>query len=159
MGLAVKVSPPSLAPVVVMNEGAKVIRRRFSYKDFQAASTTSNDDSIVLPGGCRIVKVWISLITAFSGGSVSACTLSLGTTGSAATYLGATNVFTGATAGGAVTIGAGAGLGNFAGGNATPNALGTVRAQILTTTANASALTAGKVDVFIEVMAVDTRTA
>jgi hypothetical protein len=158
MGLAIRVSPPQINPIAIMNDGVKVIRRRFSYKDFNAASTTSNNDTIILPGGCRITKVWIGLITAFSGGSVSAATLSIGTTSSATTYLGATNVFTGATAGGAITMGAGAGLGNFAGGNGTPNALGTVRCQVVTTTDNAVNLSAGKVDVFIEVVAVDTRT-
>jgi hypothetical protein len=119
---------------------------------FAAASTTANVD-LIFPPSIRLTRAWISLITVFAGGSVSAATLSIGTTGSPATYLGATNVFTGATAGGAVTLAAGAGLGNFLGGNATPQAQGTVRIQLLTTTANANTLTTGDVDIFLELFA------
>ena len=132
-------------------------RRRFSIKDFNVAATTANFDMLV-PGGVRITRAFISLITVFAGGSISAATLSLGTTGSPATYLAATNVFTGASASGAVTIASGAGLGNFVGGNATPTAVGTIRAQLLTTTDNASNLATGKVDVFLLLEANSVRT-
>lgn len=158
MGLAIKVNPRIHEFTLDANGAAKIFRRRFKYSDFSAAATTGNNDTIIFPGGVRIASAWMSLITAFSGGSVGSCTISMGTTGSAATYLGATNVFTGATAGGAVTIAAGAGLGAFAGANATPNALGTVRVACVTSVANTSALTAGVIDVFLTLQAVDTRT-
>jgi hypothetical protein len=132
-------------------------RRRFSIKDFNVAATTANFDMLV-PGGVRITRAFMSLVTVFAGGSISAATLSVGSTGSPATYLGATNVFTGATAGGAATIAAGAGLGNFVGGNATPTAVGTIRVQLLTTTDNASSLATGKADLFLALESNSVRT-
>lgn len=135
-----------------------VFRKRVTYPDFAAAATTGNLDLSGFPGGLVLERCYMSLITAFSGGAVSACTLSAGTTSSAATYLGATNVFTGATAGGAVTVAAGAGLGSFLGANATPTAKGTIRIQCLTTSANTNVLTAGKADLYFVLRAFSVRT-
>jgi hypothetical protein len=156
--LAVNVVGKDLAVGLQANGGRKIIKRRFYFNDFNTAATTANNDTLVLPGGVVINRVVMSLIKVFSGGSVSAATISVGTTSSATAYMAATNVFTGASASGAVTNGGGGSLNNFAGGNATPNALGTVRVQCVTTSDNASNLTAGSFDLFLELSAFDTRT-
>jgi hypothetical protein len=141
---------------------SRVFRKRVKMSvggvgDFNVAATTANLDLLV-PGGMIIERAYLSLITAFSGGSVSAATLSIGTTGSPATYLGATNVFTGATASGNVTVAAGAGLNGAVSGASTPTAVGTIRVQMLTTTANANALVAGAADIYLVLRALSFKT-
>jgi len=153
----------NLADLIPVNRNCVYVRYRAKIgsagqQNFTPTAATTGNIDLAVPGGLLVEAVHMSLITAFSGGSVSAATLSVGTTGSPATYLAATNVFTGATAGGAVTIGSGAGLGNYAGGNSTPTAVGTIRIQLITTTANLSALTAGAADIFLRLRATTVRT-
>lgn len=162
-----KVQPKNSGDDFPTDANARVFRVRLKYNMFSTAATTANLDTLTLPtpniwtsfpGGLIVEDVRIGLITVFAGGSISACTLSVGTTGSATAYLGATNVFTGATAAGNVTPGAGASLNAMLSGNATPNGVGTVRVQLVTTTANANALTSGVVDLYMRLRAISTRT-
>jgi hypothetical protein len=136
---------------------SKIWRRRYTFKDFNAATTTTNFD-LQFPGGVIIERGYISLITVFSGGAAATATFSLGTTGSPATYLAATNVFTGATAAGNVTVATAAGLNNPLAGVATPTAVGTVRAQLITTVGNTNVLTQGVVDVYLTLRALSFKT-
>jgi multidrug efflux pump subunit AcrA (membrane-fusion protein) len=140
-----------------VDSGNLTIKKRIDFSIFSAAATTVNLDTqpgqtwlTAWPAGTIIEAVYAYLVTAFSGGAVSAATISVGTTASAAAYMAATNVFTGAAIAGKV------GLtlvpGTFV--NATtPLALGTIRVQLITTTANANALTAGKLDLFFQIRA------
>jgi hypothetical protein len=155
--LAVRVNPKFYNDALDPDQGTKTWRRRLYWKDFQAAALTSDLD-VVFPGLLVVERVYFGLITAFAGGAVASATLMAGTTGTPNTYVAATNVFTGATVLGNVTVGAGAGLGLPLSGVATPTASGTIRFRVTTTTANAAALTAGAVDVFVVLSAKSFRT-
>lgn len=150
--LAFRVNPKYQDFSVDQDGTSKIWRMRLQWKNFQAAATTSDLD-IPFPGNLVIERMYLSLITAFSGGAVSAATLMAGTTGTPNTYLAATNVFTGATGGGNITVAAGAGLGVPLSGAGTPTAVGTVRFRVTTTSANAAALIAGVADVFLKLQA------
>jgi hypothetical protein len=156
--LAIRVNPKFQEFALDPDGESKIWRRRVTWRDFQAAALTSDLD-VLFPGLVVVEGIYISLITAFAGGAVASATFMAGTTGTPNTYLAATNVFTGATVLGNVTVGAGAGLGNPLSGVATPGAVGTVRFRVTTTTANAAALTAGVLDVFMALRAVSFRTA
>lgn len=160
--LQARINPRFFFPDFDTDRESRVWRKRLKMSaggvgDFNTAATTANLD-MFFPGGFIIERAYLSLIVPFSGGSVSAATLSIGSTGTPTTYLAATNVFTGATASGNVTVAAGAGLGNPLGGVATPTAVSTVRFQLITTTANANTLTAGTADVYLVLRALSLRT-
>jgi len=80
-----------------------------THADYTAAATTSDSPLWTAPYDCVISGVILNLVTDFSGGSVSACTLSVGKNGAETGLLAATNVFTGASNGYAnATLGTGA---------------------------------------------------
>lgn len=63
------------------------------YSDLAAAATTNNIELFSLPAGGVIHGVKIKHSTAFSGGSISAYTVSVGITGTLAKYASAFDVF------------------------------------------------------------------
>lgn len=111
---------------------------------FTAAATTKTlSAQIILPGdGPYIVRsAHLERITDMSGGAVSACVVEVGISGNTTGLIGSSDVFTGAKATAKYTSGAG-------------NLIGTVlpagtavHVKMTTTTANTSALTAGKLAV------------
>lgn len=137
------------------DQDSRVFRVRVNYKKFAAAATTGDVD-IPMPGGLIVEKAWISLITAFGGGGVATCTLSIGLTTSVATYQAALNVFTGQAAAGAVTQGAGAGIGTFIGGNSTPATAAIVRLRLTVDTLT-NALTTGTADIYMQFRAISVK--
>lgn len=149
------VSPKRRGDVLDQDSNAIMFWRRLNYKDFAAASTTGNLDLTGFPGGLVIEGAFLYLVTVFAGGSVSAATLSVGTTGSVADYVAATNVFTGATAP-ATLVGKTLVPGTFLN-MTTPTSAGTIRVQLLTTTANTNALLSGKADLYVRLRAASIR--
>lgn len=158
---AVIVSPKTLGDNFIIDQGSLYFRKRVYFNDFSAAATTVNldvqqpDPWTRFPAGLEIEGAGISLVTNFTGGAVSAATLSVGTTGSATAYVAATDVFTGAykTIKGATLVPF-----TMLAGTGAP-AVSTVRVQLVTTTANANALTAGKADIYLKLRAVSIRNA
>jgi hypothetical protein len=127
--------------------------RRLYFSQFAAAATTGNLDIAGFPAGMVIKGAYAWLIANFTGGAVGSATLSIGTTGAATAYMAATSVFTGARK---QLVGLTQVPGLFL--NATtPTAAGTVRFALVTTVANTNALTAGAVDVFLDLAAVPLR--
>jgi hypothetical protein len=116
------------------------------------SATTGNLDLLVQPG-IVFDEVFFILRKNFTGGAVSAATISAGTTASPTIYVLATSVFTGASAP--------IGVSNAQKGSAytspstpfanpaSPWASGTLRVQLVTTTANISALTQGWLELFV----------
>lgn len=103
--------------------------------DFNAAATTQSVNvGAALPTGAEIVFAGFNLNTEFSGGAVSAATLSIGVSGTLAAFTQATSVFTGAGTGRKR---------NDVATNVTTGSGKQVLATLVTTTANLSALTAG----------------
>ena len=101
-----------------------------------------------VPTNARVMYAWGNLLTEFSGGSVSACTLSLGDGGAATELLNAVNVFTGAGAGlktknGAYTLG-------------TFEADYDAKITVTTTDDDVADLTAGAIELFIQWEAINT---
>lgn len=136
------------------NEAPKWWQTRVSYNSpglVGVAATTGNVDFKGIPEGSIIHGAFFRLITEFSGGSVSAITASIGSTGSPAAYATAANVFTGA---GAPLTKAGVSLapGTFL---ATPTGTGTLRVQFLSTSDNVGSLTAGQLDVYVLISTVE----
>lgn len=66
-----------------------------TYTDFSAAATTNNIEIYSLPAGAIIHAVIVRTTTPFTGGAISAYTLSVGITGTATKYSAAADVFTG----------------------------------------------------------------
>lgn len=157
---ALMVSPAYQGNSLFSDQGSLYFRKRVSFQDFSAAATTVNldvqqpDPWTRFPAGLEIEGAGIALVTNFTGGAVSAATLSIGTTGAATAYVAATSVLTGAFK----TI-VGATLVPFTRleGTGAP-AVSTVRVQLVTTSANANALTAGKADIFLKLRAVSLKT-
>ena len=79
-----------------------------THADYTAAATTSDSPLWTAPYPCVVRGVVMNLVTDFSGGSVSACTISVGKNGAETGLLAATNCFTGASNGYAnATLGTG----------------------------------------------------
>lgn len=142
--------------------GSLTTRISLSWLDFAVGATTANYDIGNIPGGFLIEDAWVVVRQNFTGGAVSAATMSVGSTGSPTIYVLATSVFSGAPVyigqanaqkGAAFTSPATAFVNT-----ALPPAVGTVRVQLVTTTANANALTAGKADLFMRMLATSVRT-
>lgn len=161
MGMFLKVSPKELAHGLIEDGPSRIIRQRLSFAMFSAAATTVNldvqlaDPWTKFPGGIIIKGAWFVCVENWTGGSVSAATLSAGTTASATAYIAAGSVFSGTNP--RAIVGATQVPGTYLGLAATPLASGTVRVQLVTTTANANALTAGKTDFFMELQATSAR--
>jgi len=157
---ALIVSPKHLGDMLIQDGSALLFRKRISYRDFSAAATTVNldvqqvDPWTRFPAGIIIEGAGIALVENFTGGAVSAATLSVGTTSSATAYVAATSVFTGAFK---TIVGAAIVPFTFLAGTGSP-AVATVRVQLVTTTANADALTAGKADIYLRLRAASVRT-
>lgn len=120
-----------------------------NYSDFEAAATTDTVEVYVVPSGSRyeIEDVKLERITDFSGGSISAYTISVGVSGAATKFMGAKDVFTGAKATDATAFGGGATREDLAGGTS-------IIATATSTSANLSTASAGKCQVWLKVGAI-----
>jgi hypothetical protein len=101
-----------------------------------------------VPTNARVTYAWANLLEEFAGGTVSACTLSLGDNGAATELINAVDVFTGAGTGLKVKDGAYT-LGTF-------EADYDAKITVTTTTDNVVSLTAGKIELFIQYEALNT---
>lgn len=113
-----------------------------THTDFAAAATTSTINLFTLAAGSIVHSVKVKHSATFTGGGVTAATLSVGIAGTLTKYVNAHNVFQ-ATGDTVLAIGP-----------STPTAENhastvTVQATLTTTTANTNALTSGTVDVWI----------
>ncbi len=70
-----------------------------TFSDFSAAKLTDSIELFTLEDGCLSHAVSVDLVTAFSGGSISAYSLSVGISGDATKYINAFNGMTGANTG------------------------------------------------------------
>ena len=136
-------------------------RVSLSFSNFAVASTTANFDLTNVPASALLEDVFGILRQNFTGGAVGSATISVGTTATPTAYVLATSVFAGAPA----TIGVtnaqkGASFTSpqtvFVN-QATPWSTGTIRVQLITTVANANALTQGKIDLFFMMRGVSVR--
>ena len=127
-----------------MSSGHVWIKKRFTFAAVSAASTTGTAVTLHTTRGNECIhRVIVNRITDFAGGAVSAATVIIGKSGSTNKYLTATDVFTGVSNGMANAV-----VGTTAGVEVAGVSL---IATVVTTTANADALTAGELEVFIEV--------
>lgn len=101
-----------------------------------------------VPANARVMWCHANLLEVFAGGAVSAATLSLGITGALTGLLNAINVFTGQDLGIKVKNGAYT-LGTF-------EADYTAKITVATTDGNVADLTTGKIELFIEWIALET---
>lgn len=148
---------PSAAGVVVMYpSGApiplRVVKVKVTQPALTAAATTQDITLWTSPVRCRIVRVIAQVNTAFTGGSVSAMTITAGNSAGGAQYLLSTSVFSGTPViGGAVaSVGNAVLTATWADYSATAI---TVQSRFTATTANLSTLTAGDMDFYIEYIA------
>lgn len=120
------------------------------HANYTAAATTSDSPLWTAPYPCVLRGVVLNLVTDFSGGSVSACTLSVGKSGAETNLLAATNVFTGASNGFAnATLGTGAtALQVFF------NTGDVLDTRVTTTNDNAVNLTAGAAQIMVDIVPV-----
>lgn len=135
----------TIAPHATRSDGGDRVYKHeatFAHGDFTADATSETvEDTYTFPVGARLLGYYKTLNAAFAGGAVSACVLDAGISAAAADVLDdGQNVFTGA----ALVESFGAGT------NATPTQphnLGgkKLRAKLVSTDANVSALTAGSV--------------
>lgn len=125
-------------------------RANISYAngDFTAAATTQTYTLATLAAGHIVQNFAHRLITALSGGSVSAAVVLGGKTGTTNAYLTSTDVFTGSTV--LAKAGDGASF-NQAGGEAFVGASALIL-TLTTTTANVSTLTAGEIVVYFSLI-------
>jgi hypothetical protein len=107
---------------------------------------------IQLPAGFTVEKVTSRLVVPFTGGAITAATLTVGDKASAARYIAAasTDLFTAIGAGGTNTKDCVASATTYAfSSNDATNANALVTATIATTGANVNAATAGQVDILL----------
>lgn len=124
----------------------RTIKVSKAYSDFSAAATTNNIRLFELPGGCIILASKLKHRQAFTGGAVSACTISVGPAGGTATkYQAARDVFAAVSANGAFISSSSGQEGEHG-----TTAVG-INAYATSTTANLDALTAGIVDFYFTV--------
>jgi hypothetical protein len=133
------------------NQECRLWTRQFYFSQFSAAAGSKVLDITNFAGGLLIEGAFCYVHTAFTGGAVSATAFSAGTTGSAALYINAQDVFTNADA---VLPGVAIVPGTTLSTSTTPRATATVRLTIATTTANTNALTAGSLTLFLYLRAV-----
>lgn len=113
-----------------------------TFSDWATGATTNTIDLFTLPAGAIVHSVKAKHSATFTGGTVSACTLSVGITGSATKYINAHNVFQ-ATGNTVQAIGPSA---PTAEDHASTVA---VRGTLTSTGGNLNTLTSGTVDVWI----------
>ena len=153
LNAALVVDPRAPEPNWKQNAGSQLWTRRLYFSSFAAAATTGNVDIAGFPGGIEIEGAYAWLITNFTGGGAATATLSIGTTSSAAAYMAATSVFSGARK---QLVGLTLVPGTFL--NATtPTASATVRFALVASV-NTNLLTAGSVDVFLKLRSASLRT-
>jgi hypothetical protein len=114
----------------------KWVQVDLDYTDFAAAATTGTATVYALPAGGVIHGVFIKHSEAFSGGSLSSYTISVGISGSATKYAGAFNVFQ-AVADTTFQLSTTAGMENF---GAATNIIATATGSHNTDTATAGAV-------------------
>lgn len=107
----------------------------------QFAATSGTFNIFPLQIGDIVDFAWLDVVKAFSGGAITAATLQLGYTGTAAAFLAAKNIFTG----GVVADG------TFAG-TVAHQAATNMLLTLTSTTANLSALTQGRANVYFNVI-------
>lgn len=112
-----------------------------SYTDFSTAATTNNIEVYSLPAGGIIHAVKIKHSTPFTGGAISAYTISVGITGTLNKYANAFNVFQAA---GGTVFQLSTTVGSEDHGSAT-----SIKAAAASTSANLNAATAGSVDIWL----------
>lgn len=119
------------------NARVRVLEKTFVETDLTAAATTQTLDVGDVPAGAQILGVGVALATPFTGGGITAFTMSLGTTGDDDALIAAANIFAAAVDGEASTRPLGI----------APNkrfaAKTTLKAKFDSTTANVVAATAG----------------
>lgn len=137
------------------------MRYTLGYKDFNAATTTTNFDLPNFPAGALIEDVFFVCRANFTGGGNASATISIGSTATPTLYVLAKSVFatTPPQILGIVAADKGTAFSspqsNFVN-QGNPFAQGTVRVQLITSV-NANLLTSGVVDVFIEIRGVSIR--
>lgn len=117
-----------------------------AFGDFSAAALTKTVAIHVPRENIELEDVVVERITDFSGGSITTCTVQVGVAGSTAKYFAATDVFTGAKATAARTVGS-------ATASVKPRDIvpgGTTINILMTGSHNLDTLTAGKLAVFIK---------
>lgn len=112
-----------------------------TFTDFSTAATTNSIDLFQLPAGGVILAVKLKHSAAFTGGALSAYTISVGIVGTLAKYLAAQNVFA---APGATNYGIGATIGGES-----HTASTAIKATATSTGGNLNLATAGSVDVWV----------
>lgn len=146
------------------------IKKTFSYGHFHAAATTSQKTLFTLDAHTIIHDALLELDVDFAGGAVASATLAVGIAADPDAFIEETDVFTGATNGALLNVNQDTGA---SGSDPTKGARGAslfdptsgaehpkmgyyvgtadldVTGDIVTTTANADALTAGKVTVYL----------
>lgn len=113
------------------------------FSDFATAATSNNIDLFTLPAGGVIQAIKLKHSAAFTGGAISAYTLSVGIAASLAKYLAATSVFAAPSATGYVLADT-AGVAGESHVASTP-----IKIAATSTGANLSVATAGSVDVWV----------
>lgn len=116
-----------------------------AFGDFSAAATTKTVALMTTRELTDLEDVMVERMTDFSGGSTTTCTVQIGVAGSTAKYMAASDVFTGAKATAARTVGS-------ATSSVKPRDVipaGTVINILMTGSHNLSTLTAGKLAVYV----------
>lgn len=141
--------------MLTQDENSILFWKRVSFKDFAAASTTTNLDLTGFPGSLVVEGGFLSLVQVFAGGGAGSATLSMGTTVSATAYVTASNVFTGAT--NKIYVGATIVPGTMLTAATDATGPGTLRIQLVSNV-NTNLLTTGKADLYLRMRAVSIRT-
>jgi len=152
-------TPPAATGVSVRSVGDMAHRVHKVTVGFAAltgnAALTGDVTLWTTPANTRVVRVIADVKLQFTGGSISACTMTAGRTAGGNEYLLSGNVFAAPILLGDVVAEMGAGvvsatLADF------QAAAQTIQARFTSVTANLSALTAGSVDFYIETVAYPT---
>jgi hypothetical protein len=142
--------------MLTQDECAILFWKRVSYKDFSAASTTTNLDLTGFPGSLLVEGAFMSLVQVFAGGGASSATLSAGRTTAATAFIAAGSVFTGVTT--KIFTGATLTPGNMLTASTDATGAGTLRIQLISDV-NTNLLTSGKADIYVRFRAASIRTA
>ena len=149
----VRGTAPSATGVTVQSPGDIAHRVHKVTVDYTAltgnAALTGDVTLWTTPPKTRVVRVLADVKVPFTGGAISACTMTAGRTAGGNQYLLSCDVFTAAAVFGDVVAEMGAGVvsASLADWQA---AAQTLQARFTSVTANLSALTAGVVDLYIE---------
>lgn len=144
--------PVAAAGIAVLSNGSiatRIVKVKVTQPFLTAAATTQDVTLWTTPAKSKVVRVIAQVNTAFTGGSVSAMTVTAGNSAGGNQFLLSTSVFSGTPLiGGAVaSIGAALLTATWADYSATAQV---VQARFTSTSANLSTLTAGDMDFYIE---------